>query len=99
MTLKESQVAMMKEDAVTSRKSKITCLNAKLFLTNTYIPGSSHLLELLDDDTKPHDVLEKIKDDTFILSCIEAINEHGTNDPNLVKTIGEIYLKRHLFCA
>ena len=33
--MKESQVAMMKEGAVTGRKSKITCLNMKLFLTNT----------------------------------------------------------------
>ena len=54
------------------------------------IPGSGHLLELLDDDTKPHDVLEKITDDTFILSCIEATNEHGANDPDFVNTIGEI---------
>ena len=47
-------------------------------------------MTLLDDDTKPHDVLEKIMDDTFILSCIEATNEHGANDPNFVNTIGEI---------
>ena len=51
-------------------------------IPDEYIPGSGHLLELLDDDTKPH-VLEKIMDDTFILSCIEATNEHGANDPNL----------------
>ena len=59
-------------------------------IPDEYIPGSGHLLELLDDDTKPHDVLEKIMDDTFILSCIEATNEHGANDPNFVNTIGEI---------
>ena len=59
-------------------------------IPDEYIPGSGHLLELLDDDTKPHDVLEKIMDDTFILSCIKATNEHGANDPNFVNTIGKI---------
>ena len=59
-------------------------------IPDEYIPGSGHLLELLDDDTKPHDVLETIMDDTFILSCIEATSEHGANDPNFVNTIGEI---------
>ena len=58
-------------------------------IPDEYIP-CSHLLELLDDDTKPHDVLEKIMDDTFILSCIEATNEHGAHDPNFVNKIGEI---------
>ena len=59
-------------------------------IPDEYIPGNDHLLELLDDDTKPHDVLEKIMDDTFILSCIEATNEHGANDPNFVNETGEI---------
>ena len=27
---------------------------------------------------------------TRLLSCIEATNEHGANDPNFVNTIGEI---------
>ena len=59
-------------------------------ILDEYIPSSGHLLELLDDDTKLHDVLEKIMDDTFILSCIEATNEHRANNPNFVNTIGEI---------
>ena len=74
-------------------------------IPDEYIPGSGHLLELLDDDTKPHDVLEKIMDDTFILSCIEATNEHGANDPNFVNKIREIaadekgiYFVRGFFC-
>ena len=58
-------------------------------IPDEYIPGNGHL-KLLDDDTKHHDVLEKIMDDTFILSCIEATNEHGANDPNFVNKIGEI---------
>ena len=44
-------------------------------------------------------------DDTLILSCIEATNEHGANDPNFVNTIGEIaadekgiYFVRGFFC-
>ena len=53
-----------------------------------YIPGNGHLLKLLDDDNKSHDVLGKIMDDTFILSCIEATNEHVANDPNFVNKIG-----------
>ena len=59
-------------------------------ILDEYIPGNGHLLELLDDDTKPRDVFEKIIDDTFILSCIEATNEHWANDPNFVNKIGEI---------
>ena len=46
-------------------------------IPDEYIPGNGHLLELVDDDTKPHDVLEKITDATFILSCIEATNEQN----------------------
>ena len=53
-------------------------------------PGNGHLLELLGDDNKPHDILEKIMDATFILSCIERTNEHGANDPNFVNKTGEI---------
>ena len=59
-------------------------------IPDEYIPGNGHLLELLDDDIKPHDVLEKIMDDMFILSCIEATNEQGANDPDFVNKIGEI---------
>ena len=55
-------------------------------IPDEYVPGNGHLLELLDDDTKPHDVM----DDMFILSCIEATNEHGANNPNFVNKIGEI---------
>ena len=40
-----------------------------------YILGNGPLQELLGDDTEPHNILEKIMDDTFILSCIEATNE------------------------
>ena len=53
-------------------------------------PGDCHLLELLGDDTKPHDILEKIMDAMFILSCIETTNEQGENDPNFVNKTGEI---------
>ena len=59
-------------------------------IPDKYVPGNDHILELLDDDTKPHDVLEKIMDDTFTLSCIEATNEHGANDPDFVNKTGEI---------
>lgn len=48
------------------------------------------LLAPFDDDVKPHDVVEKIMDDTFILQCIDATNEHGAHDPNFVDKIGEI---------
>ena len=97
--MKESQVAMMKEGAATGRKGKIACLNMKLFLTNTF-----PVTVILGDDTEPHNILEKIVDDTFILSCTEATNEHGANDPNFENKTGEIttdvkgiYFVRDLF--
>ena len=69
-------------------------------IPDKYIPGNGHLLELLDNDTKPHDVLEKIMDDTFILSCIETTNEHGANDKQNKRNYNqrERHLSRHLFC-
>ena len=59
-------------------------------IPDKYIPGNGHLQELLGDDTEPHNILEKIMDDMFILSCIEATNEHGANDPNFENKTGEI---------
>ena len=44
-------------------------------IPDEYILGNGPLQELLGDDTEPHNILEKIMDDTFILSCIEATNE------------------------
>ena len=59
-------------------------------IPDEYIPGNGHLQELLGDDTEPHNILGKIMDDTFILSCTEATNEHGANDPNFENKTGEI---------
>ena len=61
-------MAMMKEGAVTGQLSKMM----SEIIPDEYIPCNGHLLELLDDDTEPHDALEKIMDDTFNLSCTEA---------------------------
>ena len=54
------------------------------------IPDNGCLLAPFDDDFKPHDVVEKMMDDTFILQCIDASNEHGAHAPNFVDKIGEI---------
>ncbi len=43
-----------------------------------------------DRETKPNDIIEELLDDTFILNCINATNEHGHNDPNFIEKIGEI---------
>ena len=59
-------------------------------IPDEYILSNGHLQELLGDDTEPHNILEKIMDDTFILSCIEATNEHRASDPNFVNQAGEI---------
>lgn len=42
------------------------------------------------DDAKPHNVVESIMDDQFIIMCIESTNEHGANDPKYMQKIGVI---------
>ena len=42
------------------------------------------------DDAKPHNVVESIMDDQFIIICIESTNEHGARDPEFMQKIGVI---------
>ncbi len=39
---------------------------------------------------KPHDIIEQIMDDEFIINCIDATNEHGEADETYVTKIGAI---------
>lgn len=45
---------------------------------------------LFPDETKPHEIVEAIMDEEFILNAIEATNEHGSTDPLFVEKIGQI---------
>ena len=42
-----------------------------------------------DNDAKPHDIVESIMDDEFVVMCIESTNEHSGNDPQFLEKIGQ----------
>ena len=54
------------------------------------IPECSRPSSAFEPDTKPNEIVEKIMDDSFILDCIAATNEHGANDPQFDVNIGEL---------
>ena len=41
-----------------------------------------------NEDSKPHDIVERILDNTFIDRCIDATNSHGMNDQNYTSRVG-----------
>ena len=43
-----------------------------------------------EDNTKSHIVVEMIMDNTFIETCIDAINEHRLSHQKYAEKIGEI---------
>lgn len=54
------------------------------------IPECGTSCLVFDPDTAPNEIIEKIMDNTFILDCIAATNEHGAHDPKFVEKIGEL---------
>ena len=47
-------------------------------------------LTLFPNETKPHEIIEVIMDEEFILNAIDATNEHGSTDPLFLEKIGQI---------
>ena len=45
---------------------------------------------VFEDETKPHEIIERIMDDEFIKICIDATNEHGASDQRYLDMIHEI---------
>ena len=44
----------------------------------------------IDRDSRPHDLVELVINDTFLDLCIDATNEHAVNDDSFRKNIGII---------
>eukprot|EP00794_Sanderia_malayensis_P004514 gene4514-biopygen3674 len=57
---------------------------------NEDIPEFGKPKIVFQNDAKPHDVVESIMDDEFVLMCIESTNEHRENDPQFRGQIGRI---------
>ena len=45
---------------------------------------------VFDIGTRPHEIVENIMDDGFVIMCIESTNEHGLADLSFREKIGEI---------
>eukprot|EP00794_Sanderia_malayensis_P001103 gene1103-biopygen337 len=54
------------------------------------IPEYGRPAVIFDAGTKPHEIVEGVMDDEFIMTCIGSTNEHGAEDPSFVEKIGEI---------
>ena len=70
--------------------TKSNNLDDDLNMINQNIPQYGHVTIPFDAGTKPHDVIEHIMDDEFILKCIDATNEHGKNDQKFCENVGKI---------
>ena len=52
------------------------------------------------DETKPHEIIERIMNDEFIKICIDATNEQGASDQrflDIIHEIGKDEKERHLY--